>query len=60
MKLNRDKCHFLFSGHKYEMLFPNTGEVKIWESKEQKVLEVLVDRNTKFDEYVLSQCGNAD
>ena len=39
--LNQDKCHFLFSGHKYEMLFVNVGETKIWER----------DRDLKFDEY---------
>ena len=32
------------------------GETKIWESKQQKLLGVPVDRNLKFDEYVLSQC----
>ena len=26
MKLNQDKCHFLFSGLKYEKLFANVGE----------------------------------
>ena len=32
--LNQDKCHFLFSGHKYETLFVNVGETKISESKQ--------------------------
>ena len=31
--LNQDKGHFRFSGHKYETLFVNVGETKIWESK---------------------------
>ena len=53
MKLNQDKCHFLFSGHKYETLFVNVGETKIWDSKQQKLLGVLIDRDLKFDEYVL-------
>ena len=56
MKLNQDKYHFLFSGHKYEKLFVNVVETKIWESKQQKLLGVLIDRDLKFDEYVLSQC----
>ena len=59
MMLNHDKCHFLFSGHKYEMLFVNVGETKIWESKQQNLLGVLIDRDFKFDEYVLSQCKKA-
>ena len=57
--LNQDKCHFLFSGHKYETLFVNVGETKIWESKQQKLLGVLIDRDLKFDEYALSQCNKA-
>ena len=44
MMLNQDKCHFLFSGHKYETLFINVEETKIWESKQQKLLGVLIDR----------------
>ena len=59
MKLNQDKCHFLFSGHKYETLFANLGETKISESKQQKLLGILIDRDLKFDEYVLSQCKKA-
>ena len=56
MMLNQDKCHFLFSGHKYETFFVNVGVTKIWESKQQKLLGVLIDRNLNFDEYVLLQC----
>ena len=58
MMLNQDKCNFLFSGHKYEM-FVNVGETKIWESKQQNLLDILIDRDLKFDEYVLSQCRKA-
>ena len=57
--LNQDKCHFLFSGHKYETFFVNVGETKIWESKQQKLLGALIDRDLKFDKYVLSQCKKA-
>ena len=59
MMLNQDKCHFLFSGHKYETLFVNLGETKTWESKQQKLLGILIDRDLKFDEYVLLQCKKA-
>ena len=59
MMLNQDKCHFLFSGHKYETLFVNLGETKAWESKQQKLLGILIDRDLKFDEYVLLQCKKA-
>ena len=59
MMLIQDKCNFLFSGHKYETLFVYVGGTKIWESKQQKLLGVLIDRDLKFDEYVLSQCKKA-
>ena len=58
MMLKQNKCHFLFSRHKYETMFVNVGERKIWESK-QNLLGVLIDRDLKFDENVLSQCKKA-
>ena len=34
MKLNQDRCHFIFSGHKYATaIFANVGETNIWENK---------------------------
>ena len=59
MKVNEDKRHFLISRHKYQTLVVNVGETKIWESKQQKPLGILIDRDLKFDEYVLSQCKKA-
>ena len=53
MMMNQDKGHFLLSVHKYDTLF-NLGEKRIWESKQQKLLGVHIDRNLKFDESVLS------
>ena len=32
---------------------------KIWERKQQKLLGILIDRDLKFDENVLSQCKKA-
>ena len=32
MKLNKDKCHLLVSGHKYENVWVKMGDEKIWES----------------------------
>ena len=58
--LNQDKCHFIFWGHKHKTLFVNVGEGKNYESKKQKLLGVLIDRDLKFDEYVLSKCKRAD
>ena len=48
MKLNQDKCHFLLSGHKHEMIWHNIGQTKIWESRTQKLLGMVIDRNLRF------------
>ena len=59
MKLNQYKCHFLLSGHKHKMIWANIGQTKIWESRKQKLLGIIIDRNLRFDEYVLNQCKKA-
>ena len=38
MKLNPDKCHFLFSGHCFECQFANVGPTKIWKSQRKNYL----------------------
>ena len=43
----------------YETLFVNVGGTKIWEGKQQKLLGVLIDRDLKFDEYILPQSKKA-
>ena len=56
MKLSNEKCHLLLSGYKYEVMWANIGRCQIWESTEQQLLGVIIDRNMKFDEYTLKQC----
>ena len=51
-KLDNDKCHLLLSGYKQEMLWANIGQSQIWESKEQRLLGVIIDRDMKFDDYL--------
>ena len=58
-KLNQDKCHFLLSGYKHEMIRVNIRQNKIWESRKQKLLGIITDRNLRFEEYVLNQCKKA-
>ena len=52
MKLNQYKCHFLLSRYKHEMIWANLGQTEIWESRKQKLLRTINDRNLRFDEYV--------
>ena len=51
MKLNRGKCHLLVAGNKHEHLWVNVGESLIWESRQEKILGVTIDRNLKFEEH---------
>ena len=54
MKLNEDKCHLLVAGHRHETLWANIGETRIWESKNEQLLGLTVDRNLNFDDHVFS------
>ena len=44
MKLNEDKCHFIISRYKHEIMFASIGESRIWEKGQQKLLGVIVDK----------------
>ena len=59
MKLNQDKCYLIISGHKSEEIWTKIGQTKIWESKNQKLLGVINDRQLNFDEYLTSLCKKA-
>ena len=59
VKLNQDKCHLLICGHKYESVWGNIGFYKIRESNNQKHLGVNIDRNLKFNHYILKKCKRA-
>ena len=38
VKLNEGKCHLLVARHRYETLWANIGETRIWKSKNEKLL----------------------
>ena len=59
MKLNDDKCHFLLSGCKHEMMLAKIGQSRIWESEKQKLLGVTIDKHLKFEEHIVKQCKKA-
>ena len=56
MKLNQDKCHFLLVGHTPERLWVKVGENIIWESDEEKLLGLIIDKNLKFSEHLSTIC----
>ena len=59
MRLNQDKSHFLLPGHKHEVMSAKIEHSKIWETFTQKLLGIIIDRNLKFDQYILTQCKKA-
>ena len=44
----------VISGHKSEAIWAKIGQTKIWESKNQKLLGVIIDCQLNFDEYLIS------
>ena len=56
MKLNNDKCHFLISGNLHENLFVRVGPELIWESAQQKLLGVIIDKNLNFNKHLSTLC----
>ena len=58
MKLNQEKCN-LVSGSKFENIWAEIGNKKIWESPRQKLLGIVTDRHLTFDGYVSSLCRKA-
>ena len=56
MKLNQDKCHFLLVGHTPERLWVKVGENIIWESDEEKLLGLIIDKNLNFSEHISTIC----
>ena len=59
MKLNEGKCHFLVSGFKHEAIWINIREEMIWESKEEKLLGVSIDKDLNFTSHVSNICTQA-
>ena len=59
MKLNADKCHLLVAGHKHEWVWAQIGNKTIWESKQEKLLGITIDRNLNFENYVANICKKA-
>ena len=59
MKLNQSKCHFLIAGNINEHLFAKVGDEVIWESSEEKLLGVTIDKNLNFNSHLSTICKKA-
>lgn len=56
MKLNQDKCHFLISGNIKEHLWSKVGNELIWESVEENLLGVTIDKDLNFNSHLAKLC----
>ena len=59
MKLYQAKCHFLISGNTPEYLWARVGEHVIWESAQEKLLWLTIDKNLNFEAHLLDVCKKA-
>ena len=59
MKFNEDKCYLLISGFKHEVLWADIGGKRIWESTENKLFGLHIDRDLKFTSHVSKPCTKA-
>ena len=61
MILNADKCHLLASVPKnaVEQLYVAVGEQVIWESPQEKLLGLDIDKNMNFHNHVMGICKKA-
>ena len=59
MKPNGDKYHLVVAGHRYETLWATVGEANIWESNNEKLIGLVIDRNLNFYDYVFILCKKA-
>ena len=59
MKLNSDKYHLLLSGYKNQWKWAMIGDERILESKSEKLLGIIIDKNLNFNDHVLMICLKA-
>ena len=59
MKLNQSKCHFIITTHSHVHFWIKVGEQVIWESQQEKLLGIIIDKDLKFDKHVENICKKA-
>ena len=59
MKLNQGKCHFMVFTQSPEQYWIKIGEEIIWESRDEKLLGNLLDKELKFEKHLEMICKRA-
>ena len=57
MKLNEDKCHFIIGANTNEHLWVKVGNEIIWESSEEKLVGVTIDKYLNFNTHLSILCN---
>ena len=56
MKINADKCHFILAGNSKQWHWLKTGDEMIWESQNETLLGLKIDKKLKFDVHLSALC----
>ena len=59
MKLNEDKCHLMIFGGKSNEVSVKTGEANLKESKEEKLIETILDQTLSLKQHLKTLCKKA-
>ena len=59
MKMNASKWNLFASENKHEHMWAKIGDDQIWESGTIKLLDITIDNELKFDEYISNVCKKA-
>lgn len=59
MMLNQVKCHFIISSNSHEHFWVKVGQEIIWESHQEKLLGLTIDKELKFDTHLYQICKKA-
>ena len=59
MKPSTEKCEFLITCLRFEHLWLNLGETKVWEKYQVKLLGITIDNQLKFDGHITKICHKA-
>ena len=59
MKINKDNCDLLISGNKYEQIWVKISNYIIWESRDVRLLGIIIDSDSKFEKHLPEVCKEA-
>ena len=59
MVLNQSKCHLIVASDSPEQFWIKVGEHVIWESHQEKLLGILLNKDLKFEQHTRSLCKKA-